>query len=306
MEAERGCVHSGGPKAMGLLVLDKPSAVTSRRVVDQVSRLVPGVKVGHAGTLDPLASGVLVVCLDAATRLVERIHMLPKSYSVQIRLGAKSDTLDADGRIEVEPSPIIPSRAEVEAVLAGMVGEIAQRPPEYSAKRVKGRRAYDLARAGQTVELAPRRVRIDQISVVDYSWPRLSLAIDCGSGTYIRSIARDVGESLGSCGLVEVLKRTGIGPFTIEQAVSPSTLAAEGVERHVRPAVLAVLDLPRLVVDAQEIAAVRQGRRLGRPDVPGVSPVAGEIALVDAEGALIALAEAVEDGRWVQPRTVFV
>jgi tRNA pseudouridine55 synthase len=303
MEADRGQAPSVGPRGMGLLVLDKPSAITSRRVVDQVSRLVPGVKVGHSGTLDPLASGVLVVCLGAATRLVERIHMLPKSYSTVIRLGARSDTLDADGRIELEPNPVVPSRAEIDSVLAGMVGEIAQLPPEYSAKKVKGQRAYDLARAGRTVELAPQRVRIDQISVLDYCWPRLSLAIDCGSGTYIRSIARDVGESLGSCGLVEVLKRTRVGPFTIEQAVSPSTLAAEGVERHVRPALLAVLDLPRIVVTAREIEAVRQGRRLDRPDVPADG---GEIVLVDAEGSLIALAEAAPGGGWVQPRKVFV
>jgi tRNA pseudouridine55 synthase len=306
MEGEQGRAHADGRPAMGLLVLDKPSGITSRRVVDQVSRLVPGVKAGHAGTLDPLATGVLVVCLDQATRLVERIHMLPKSYRGVVRLGARSDTLDADGQVELEPCPIIPSPADIERVLARMVGEVLQRPPEYSALKVKGRRAHDLARAGEPVELAPRTVRIDQIAVLDYAWPRLTLAIDCGGGTYIRSIARDIGESLGSCGLVEVLERTRIGPFTIETAVSPSVVVAEGIERHLRSALLAVHDLPRLVVSAREIEAVAQGRRLERPDVQGISPIAGEIALVDDRGRLIALGEVENPGSWVQPKKVLV
>jgi tRNA pseudouridine55 synthase len=302
MEATGDRRQDGRSAAVGILVIDKPPAITSRRLVDQVARLVPGVKAGHAGTLDPLASGVLVVCLGAATRLVERIQGLPKSYSVVIRLGARSDTLDADGRVEDDPCPTLPSADEIEAVIAGMVGEVEQRPPEYSALKVKGRRAYDMARAGEKVELAPRSVRIDKITLLDYGWPILSLAIDCGSGTYIRSIARDIGEALGCGGLVKVLKRTRIGPFTRDRAVSPSLLEAEGIHRHLRPALEAVPDLPRLILATPQIAAVRQGRRLGPPDLVIASPTAGEVALVDAQGALIALGEL--DEGWVQPRKV--
>src|SRR5438445_11555994 len=131
-----------------------------------------------------------------------------------------------------------------------------QMPPDYSALKVGGRRAYDLARAGRPVELAPRRVRIDRIDVLHYDWPRLELAIDCGSGTYIRSIARDVGEALGCGGLVETLIRTRIGPFTIEQALDLRELSAESLPGHLRPALDAVAELPRLVLDPRQVAAV--------------------------------------------------
>jgi tRNA pseudouridine55 synthase len=306
MAVDEACAPADWPPGLGILVMDKPQAITSRRVVDQVARLVPGVKVGHAGTLDPLASGVLVLCLEKATRLVERIQGLPKSYSAVVRLGARSDTFDSDGRIELEQDPRVPDEAEIEGTLAQMVGEVAQRPPAYSAKKIKGRRAYDLARAGQKVELAPRNVRIDRIALLAYTWPRLSLEIDCGGGTYIRSIARDLGESLGCGGLLEVLTRTRIGPFTIEHAVSPSVLAAEGIKPYLRPALDAIPDVPRLVLDAGQIGAVRQGRRLGLQEFASVAPVAGEVALVDVEGRLIALGEIGPEGGWVQPRKVFV
>src|SRR5262249_22794729 len=220
----------------GLLVVNKPRGLTSRAVVDRVAGLVPHAKVGHAGTLDPLASGVLIVCLGPATRLVERVQRLPKSYRTVVLLGARSDTLDADGSVEAVAAPRVPSRVDIEGAVAPLVGEILQRPPTYSALKVQGRRAYDLARAGRPVEMPPRRVRIDGIAVIHYAWPRLELAIECGGGTYIRSIARDLGETLGCGGLVEALTRTRIGPFTIDQAVDPEGLSAESLPGHLRPA----------------------------------------------------------------------
>ena len=192
----------------GVLIVNKPSSMTSRAVVDRVARCIPGAKVGHAGTLDPLASGVLIVCIGSATRLVEMLLQLSKSYRTVVRLGARSDTLDADGRIEVETSPRVPSELNVQEVLHPFLGNVAQQPPDYSALKVKGRRAYDLARAGQAVKLTPRVVRIDRLVVLRYDWPQLEVEIDCGSGTYIRSIARDVGEALGCGGYVETLIRT--------------------------------------------------------------------------------------------------
>jgi len=286
----------------GVLNLHKPTAVTSRDVVNQVARLSRKTKVGHAGTLDPLASGVLVVCVGAATRLIEYVQRMPKTYRTVVRLGATSDTLDADGRIEEADSPRAPSEAEVRTALATQVGTIAQKPPAFSALKVAGRRAYDLARAGQAVELAPRPVTIERIDLLSYAWPRLELEIACGSGTYIRSIARDVGEHLGCGGLVEVLTRTRIGAFTIEDAVDPDGLTAESLRTQLRPALEAVAGLPVVRVSASEVAAVAQGRAVSLPEpVP-----AGEVALVGPDGALVAVAEGRPDLGTVWPSRVLV
>jgi tRNA pseudouridine55 synthase len=290
----------------GILVVDKPGGMTSRAVVDQVARLVGRAKVGHAGTLDPLASGVLVVCVGSATRLVEDIQGLPKSYRTVVRLGARSDTLDADGQIEVADDPSVPSRDDVAAAVAPLVGDVDQMPPEYSALKIGGRRAYDLARAGRSFELAPRRVRIDQIEVLRYEWPHLELEIDCGSGTYIRSIARDLGEVLGCGGLVEVLVRTRIGPFTRDGAVDPAGISPESLPGLLRPALEAVAGRPRLVLDSAQLTAIAAGRRLAATSevLTGIAP--GPIALVDTDGRLVALAEADPAGGWIQPRKVFI
>src|SRR5262249_42878481 len=166
--------------------------MTSRAVVDCVARPLRGVKVGHAGTLDPLASGVLVVCVGAATRLIELVQRMPKTYQTVVRLGSRSDTLDADGEVTATPSPRVPHETEVRHALEAQVGTILQQPPEFSALKVAGKRAYDLARAGESVALQPRPVRIDRVELLAYEWPHLTLEIDCGSGTYIRSIARDI------------------------------------------------------------------------------------------------------------------
>jgi tRNA pseudouridine55 synthase len=290
----------------GILIFDKPSGLTSRALVDRVVRVIPRVKVGHAGTLDPLASGLLIVCIGAATRLVEMLQQLPKSYQTKIRLGARSDTLDADGRILSDSSARIPSADEVERVLLPLLGQVAQQPPEYSALKIKGRRAYDLARTGHALELAPRRVRIDRLAVLRFDWPCLELEIDCGSGTYIRSIARDIGEALACGGYVETLVRTRIGPFTLEQAVDPAELSAESIDRHLRPALDAVPGLPRLVLDARELDAVAHGRRLVVSELVDPPLRAAQVALVDSAGSLVALGEFDADRRWLQPRKVFV
>src|SRR4051812_7138067 len=198
-----------GPQSIcGVLNLNKPPGATSRDVVNRVVQLERKLKVGHAGTLDPLATGVLVVCVGAATRLIENVQRMPKVYRTVVRLGARSDTLDADGRVTEVEHPEVPDEGGIRAAMADQVGRIAQRPPAFSALKVEGRRAYDLARAGRDVDLAPRPVRIDRIDLLAYAWPRLELEIACGSGTYIRSIARDVGEALGCGGLVDVLVRT--------------------------------------------------------------------------------------------------
>ncbi len=289
----------------GILNVNKPQGVTSRAVVDRVARLIGQAKAGHAGTLDPLATGVLVVCVGPATRLVDWIQRLPKTYRTVILLGARSDTLDADGRIEYLAAPTVPPPEAIQAAILPLLGETEQMPPDYSALKVKGRRAYDLARAGQSVELAPRCVRIDRIAVVDYQWPRLELEVDCGAGTYIRSIARDVGEALGCGGLVETLIRTRIGSFTLEHAVNLDELSAESLADRLQPPLDALADLPRLRLDPDQVAAVTNGRRLNPRDFPDPDIPAGEVALLDPEGRLLALAESNPSEGWIQPRKVF-
>jgi tRNA pseudouridine55 synthase len=294
------------PTLSGFLNLNKPSGLTSRAVVNCVARPLRGVKVGHAGTLDPLASGVLVVGVGAATRLVEFVQRMPKTYRTVVRLGVRSDTLDADGQIRDVRDPRIPSEAEVRAALMRQVGTIAQKPPEFSAIKVEGRRAYDLTRAGVAIDLKPRLVTISHIGLLDYTWPRLELEIDCGGGTYIRSIARDLDEELGCGGLVEVLVRTRIGAFTLDAAIPPDNLSAESIAELLRPSLEAVVLLPQLRLSADQVADVAQGKALAAGRLAGATVPAGEIALLGPDGALVAVAEGVPESGQVLPRRVLV
>ncbi len=307
MSTNRGTRDGPDRATTGILVLNKPAGITSRKLVDQVARLLARSKVGHAGTLDPLATGILIVCVGTATRLVENLQGLSKTYRTLVRLGARSDTLDADGRIEHVVSPRVPSLIEVEEAVNPLVGAVTQQPPAYSALKVQGRRAYDLARAGQTPDLAARPVRIDRIAVIRYAWPDLELEVDCGGGTYIRSIARDIGDAVGCGGYVETLVRLRTGPFHLDQAIDPGELSAESIPGLLRPPIEAVPTLPRLVLDADQVTAITQGKRVPIRDLPDEFPtVAAAVALVDADGTLIALGELDSAREWAQPRKVLV
>lgn len=291
----------GSPK--GVINLNKPKGVSSRAVVDRVVRVTGRkVKVGHAGTLDPLATGVLVVCVGAATRLIEYVQRQSKTYRTVVRLGAVSDTLDADGAVTEHPKVVEPGLDAVRTAVAAQVGTISQRPPEFSALKIEGKRAYDLARAGKEVALASRPVEVDSIEILAYEWPRLSLEIECGSGTYIRSIARDVGETLGCGGLVEVLVRTRIGAFTIEEAADPDSLNAETLPALIRPALQAVAQLPMVRLSAEQTADIAMGRAVAIDDpLPE-----GEVALIGPSGDLVAVGETVPTHGKIEPRRVLI
>lgn len=290
----------------GFLNINKPSAMTSRAVVDHVARLAFRAKAGHAGTLDPLASGVLVVGLGSATRLVEQVQRMVKTYRAVIRLGARSDTLDADGKIVETENPRVPAEAKIRQAAAAQVGLILQQPPGFSALRIQGQRAYDLARAGREVILQPRPVRIDRIEVMSYHWPRLELEVECGGGTYIRSIARDLGEVLGCGGLIEILVRTRIGSFRLADAIDLSNLTADSLPARLQPLLAAVPDLPAIKLDAGQVAAVAQGKALTAASL-ALEPVPeGEIALLDAAGELVALARGDQSRNDIHPFKVFV
>lgn len=210
----------------GFLVIDKPAGMTSRDVVNVAQRWFPRkTKIGHAGTLDPLATGVLVLCVGAATKLVERVQAMGKTYHTRILLGFTSTTDDADGTLSAYAAGEVPSDAMIRELLPQFVGEIQQLPPTVSALKIDGQRAYDLARRGQEVKLQPRIVQVDAIRMLAYEWPHLDLEIDCGKGTYIRSIARDIGEKLKCGGLVQALRRTRIGAFTIERGIGLDGIA---------------------------------------------------------------------------------
>jgi tRNA pseudouridine55 synthase len=220
----------------GILVIDKPAGVSSARVVAQVKRLLPrGTKIGHAGTLDPFATGVLLLLVGKATKWCERLMDEPKQYDATVKLGATTETDDPESAEQVHDVAVIPTSEQVDAALGRFVGSITQRPPVFSALKVGGRRAYDLARKGQAVELEARTVQVYGIERLGYKWPLVSLRIDCGRGTYIRSIARDLGEALGvGGGYLTALRRTRVGTFGVETALPPDKLVGADLAEHLQ------------------------------------------------------------------------
>ena len=220
----------------GIINLDKPPGVSSARAVAAVKRLLPrGTKIGHAGTLDPFATGVLLLLVGRATKACERLMDEPKQYEATVKLGATTETDDPESPEIVTPGASSPAPARVHAAINGFVGDILQRPPAYSAMKVGGQRSYDLARQGNLVRHEARPVRVYGIELLQYEWPTLSLRVDCGRGTYVRSIARDLGEALGVGGYLTQLRRTRVGPFHEKDAVNAERLGAEGVEVHLKP-----------------------------------------------------------------------
>jgi tRNA pseudouridine55 synthase len=291
----------------GLLVIDKPRGLTSRDVVDRAQRWFPrGTRVGHTGTLDPLATGVLVLCVGRATRLAEFVQDMKKVYRAGLRLGARSDTDDAEGavtRVEVSRPP---SRTEIEIALRGFIGEIEQVPPAYSAAKVAGRRAYDLARCGEAVSLKPRRVRIDRIDVLAEAYPRLELEIHCGKGTYIRSLARDLGNRLGCGALIETLRRVRVGVFEAANAL-PLEADAASARAALLPLSAALADLPRVVLTDPEAARLVRGQSLPLAAFK-IEPSAtngDRAAAFDRNGSLIALVDVDRSTGFLRPGKVF-
>src|SRR5688572_7034997 len=221
----------------GVIVIDKPAGVTSARAVDAVKRLLPrGTKVGHAGTLDPFATGVLVLLVGRATKLCETMMDQPKAYEATVKLGATTETDDPESpeRVTANVQPV--DRAIVDAALQHFRGTIMQRPPAYSAIKVAGRRAYDLARRGQETALEARSVQVYRIEAMKYEYPLLDLSIDCGRGTYVRSIARDLGERLQTGAYLTQLRRTRVGAYTAHEALSLDSLRRETIISAMRPA----------------------------------------------------------------------
>lgn len=216
--------------------VDKPSHVTSHDVVDFVRLLTGDPRVGHCGTLDPRACGVLPLCLGSATRLADELVATDKVYRTVARLGVVTDTDDLDGTIVEQSSGPAPTRGAVEAALAHFRGEVDQRVPAYSAVRVDGKRLHDRARSGESVELPVRRVQIHSLEILDYQWPHLELEMSCSKGTYVRSLVRDLGARLGCGGAVDELVRTRCGSLTLPMAWTPAQLAGAWIRRDLAAA----------------------------------------------------------------------
>jgi tRNA pseudouridine55 synthase len=277
------------PGIDGFLVIDKPTGMTSRDVVNRAQRwFPPGTRIGHTGTLDPLATGVLVLGVGVATRLTEYVQRMSKVYSAGIMLGAVSDTDDADGQITPTADATLPTETAVRQALAAFVGTIDQVPPAYSAAKVTGRRAYDLARKGKEVSLSPRPVTIHAIDVAAFAYPHLEIVVHCGKGTYIRSLARDLGRQLGCGGYITALRRTQVGCFHEADAL-PLDADPEYARQRLRPIAHAVSELPRVTLDGTAATRLLHGQRIASPPAP-----TGEVAVFDDADRLLAIAEAHE------------
>jgi tRNA pseudouridine55 synthase len=287
----------------GLLNITKALGMTSHDVVARVRRLAGReVKVGHAGTLDPFATGVLVVCLGPATRLADYVKNSPKRYRTTITLGATSSTDDIEGEIIECERADIPALSEVRAACDALIGGILQTPPAHSAVHVDGQRAYKLARKGQDVQIAPRPVRIDAIDLLNYEYPSLELDIQCGRGTYIRAIARDIGDTLGLGGYCRTLERTAVGAFSIDNAKAIEDLQ---LPADLQSPMLALPDWATLTVPDALLKDMNDGKSLPLDHLAGDTsdPYPPEVALIDSSGSLLAIAE-VAPGI-AKPRKVF-
>ena len=277
------------PGPEGLLLVDKPKDVTSHDVVDVVRRVLDTRKVGHAGTLDPLATGLLLVGVGRATRLLRFLGSLPKTYVGRARLGVETSTLDADGEVTRE-RPVHVTAAATRAAMASLVGESWQAPPAFSAVKVGGRKLYEAARAGEAVEAPPRRIRVDRFELLGIEGSELAFEVACSSGTYVRVLVADVGAALGSGAHLTRLRRTAIGPFLVEDAVPP--------DRAVAPLPLerAVAHLPSLTLDDDEATAASHGRVLAPAGIEG------PYAALDPSGALIGIY--LDDGARSVPQVI--
>jgi tRNA pseudouridine55 synthase len=288
----------------GVLVIDKPIGLTSHDVVQIIRRGTGIRRAGHTGTLDPRASGVLVVLIGPAVRLSEYVSASDKRYQATIRLGNTTDTYDAEGIITSETPANHITEEKFDEILQTFVGEIEQVPPPYSAVKVKGKKAYEMARKGEQVDLEPRKIQVYSLDVLEWDPPEVVIDAYCSSGTYVRSLANDLGETLGTGAYLIGLRRTKSGRFTLREAV-PLRRIKEAFQagdwyKFLIPAADALGDWPAVELDVDQVDLVRHGHRIpAEPDSKGWSRA------ISQQGDLVALLEyQPESGEW-QPRKVF-
>ncbi len=253
----------------GIVIVDKPEGWTSQDVTARLRRVFQTRRIGHGGTLDPMATGVLPVFVDRATRGVEFFEHAEKTYETVLRLGITTDTEDITGTV-VQERPVSVSREEMEAVLPRFRGEILQVPPMYSALKINGQKLCDLARKGKTVERQPRPITIHRLELLDFTGDRARLAVHCSKGTYIRTLCKDIGEALGCGGCMEQLRRTSAGAYTLDQAVPLETLlAAEHPEQYLLSLDTMFRELPQLTLTPNQEKRCRNGNSFTLAVAPG-------------------------------------
>jgi tRNA pseudouridine55 synthase len=277
----------GAPE--GLLLVDKPAGMTSHDVVDVVRRTLRTRKVGHAGTLDPMATGLLLVGVGRATRLLRFFGDLSKTYEGTARLGIETDTLDAEGAV-VRSAPVEVGPDDVERAFASLLGESMQRPPAYSAVKVGGRKLVDAARRGEAIEAPARRIRVDEVSLVRFAGTDADFVVRCSGGTYVRVLVADVGSALGCGAHLIRLRRTQIGPYRVEDASAPNAAGRPA------PVETAVAHLPRVDLTEDEARAASHGSILAP------AGIAGPYAVFDPDGRLVGIYR--DDGAKSRPDVV--
>jgi tRNA pseudouridine55 synthase len=269
----------------GVLVIDKPTGKSSAATVSEVKRALGVDRAGHGGTLDPLATGVLAVCINAGTKIASYLLADDKSYEATGVFGAETDTLDRTGTITAE-RPVDVSEARLREVLARRMGEQDQIPPMYSAIKQDGVRMYHRARAGEEIERAPRRIRIDRLELLELALPYFRIAIDCSKGTYVRSIVADIGTELGCGAHLAELRRTRSGRFSIADAIALADLPKVDIAAHLIPCGRAT-DLRTVVAKDAQLGPIRSGLQLPLVDLSGNPEV---FQILDGEGRLVAIA----------------
>jgi tRNA pseudouridine55 synthase len=296
------------PSIDGILVINKPPGITSHDVVSRVRWLTHQRRVGHAGTLDPLATGVLVVCLGQATRVAEYATGGDKTYRAEIVLGIATDTYDSDGRVTGRAA-VRASLDEIQTALAGFLGPILQAPPAYSAIKQGGEPLYKAARAGLDVSTEARPVRIDALRVVAYQAPVLVLQVDCSKGTYIRSLAHDLGQRLGCGAHLSALVRLRSGRFRLEDAITLNDLALAVefgyVDRFLYAPDETVLDQPAVILGPERATSIRQGKGLALTATPSGDAQPILCRAYDLAGEFLALGKLDRRAGWWQPHKVF-
>lgn len=282
----------------GIINLFKPSGPTSRDCVNQIQRIVRPHKVGHAGTLDPMADGVLLVPVGQAVRLVDWLHDLSKTYQATFELGKSS--LSGDNQEEVTSLDAAPylTKRDFEQVLPEFIGEIAQVPPIYSAVRVEGKRAYDLARAGKKVEIAPRKVTIHRLGITSFDYPFVSMEIECSTGTYIRSLGQDIARRLSSDAIMIGLRRTAIGGFDYQNTIQLDKLdSVESVRNNLCNPVVGLSHLPQVTLDDYQLLDIGHGKKL-----PLAQTTRPFLIGLDVDGNLRSILKPSENGLWAPHR----
>ncbi|MDO4583232.1 MAG: tRNA pseudouridine(55) synthase TruB [Planctomycetia bacterium] len=292
----------------GFLNIYKPSGISSFDAVNIVLKEILGgkksekrVKIGHAGTLDPMAEGVLVLAVNRATKLISYVQKQKKSYVATFQLGVESDSEDTETELRPLANPPIPTRAEMEAIFPPFLGEILQRPPQYSAIKIQGKRAYKLARQGKETELPLRKITIHHLEILRCEYPTLELSIQCGSGTYVRSLGRDLARKLGTGAVMSALTRTAVGLFRQEDAleIQPNSSARPLLRNHclesLRPMLDAFPDARKIVYNAENQRKLVCGIPVPWPESVDWHPSERVVAL-DSTGAFLAVVHATSQG----------